>query len=454
MDILRGMWNSGLRQAPWGPVWGLLLAVMIVTTPSCERVQDKLKRLASAGQVEAPVPEEAAPLTEEEKRLNDLLKDPALFDSAPVSALPVAEVFELNRSAVVSILGYHDFRERGAEAMIIEAAKFRAQMQNIKDSKIPVIPLSELMAWRRGERNIPEESFVITMDDGWEGVYRFAFPVLKEMGFPFTVYLYKNYVNVGGRSMSWAQIQEMIDSGLCEVGSHSVTHSSMTAKKGRSEEAYQLYLLSELKDSKEFLEKNLGLPCTSFAYPYGNYNTMIRDLGHQVGYESLVTVNGSKVTWDTPLGELGRFIILGDNDAAFQLATSFRGRGSVDSSSFVLMDAKDEEGSPKVVLRPRIDEVVQDRMPLIEANLSGLAADIVPGSVRMHVAGLGSVPVVWDAETQTARFQVPHRLRRETCEVTLTFQRVKVAKPETLLWRFKIDLAASYLPRETVVGSE
>lgn len=442
------MWKLRLHRARRSSIWVLLMTAMLLAGPSCGRIQDKLNRLASAGQVQAPVLAEADPLTEEEKKLNESLNDPALFDSAPVPALPVAEVFELNRSAVVSILGYHDFRERGAEAMVIEAAKFRAQMQSIKDSAIPVIRLSELMEWRRGERNIPEESFVITMDDGWEGVYRYAFPVLKEFGFPFTVYLYKNYVNVGGRSMSWAQIQEMIDSGLCEVGSHSVSHGSMTAKKGRSEDEYQLFLLNEFKDSKEFLEKNLGLPCTSYAYPYGNYNTMIRDLGHQVGYESLVTVNGSKVTWDTPLGELGRFIVLGDNDAVFQLATRFRGRGSVDSSHFVALDTKDEEGAPHVVLRPQIDEVVKERMPLIRADLSGLAADIIPDTVRMHLSGLGSVPVVWDTETQTAHFQVPQRLRRETCEVTLSFQRVDGDKPETLLWRFKIDLAASYLPRE------
>jgi peptidoglycan/xylan/chitin deacetylase (PgdA/CDA1 family) len=38
------------------------------------------------------------------------------------------------------------------------------------------------------------------MDDGWEGVYTYAYPVLKEYGFPFTIYLYKKYVNIGGRS--------------------------------------------------------------------------------------------------------------------------------------------------------------------------------------------------------------------------------------------------------------
>lgn len=424
--------------------------VMLLGAPSCTRIKEKLERLAAVSTEEAvPVPE-VPPLTEEEAKLNALLKNPELFAEVPV-AIPVPEAapFELNKSSIVSILGYHDFREKGGEAMVINSAKFREQMQFIKDSNIPVITMAELLEWKEGKKNIPDEAFVITMDDGWQGVHRYAYPVLKEFGFPFTLYLYKNYVNIGGRSLTWAEIQEMIDSGLCTIGSHSVSHDSMTARKGRSDEVYQAYLLKELQESKDFLETHLKLPCTSFAYPYGNYNSAIRDLGLEVGYQTLVTVNGSKVNWETHLGDLGRFIIHGVNDSVFKLATSFRGRGSIDSTRMTLATAKNEQGELLVKFKPAIGTVIKERLPFLEADLSGLGP-IKPESVKIHIAGGGSATPEFDPTSQVLRYQVPIRLRREQCDVTITFTKQGSKQSETLVWPLKIDLEASYLPPDTV----
>ncbi len=435
--------------SPDPPAWPrralFCLLGALLCLAACDRVKGKLDRLASAGKGETAAAAEQAPLTEEEKRLNAILSQPELFEAVEPPAAPKAVPFELNKAAVVSILGYHDFKERGGEAMVISAEKFRQQMQFIKDSKIPVIPLEDLVAWQAGRKNIPQECFVITMDDGWEGVYRHAWPVLKEFGFPFTVYLYKNYVNIGGRSLSWAQIREMMASGLCTVGSHSVSHESMTARKGRDDEAYHEWLRHELVASKEFLEKNLGITCVSFAYPYGNYNAAIRDLGIAAGYTSLVTVNGSKVRWDTHPGDLGRFIIHGVNDAVFQLAVSFRGRGPA-GGSLIAANAINEQGEPLLKLSPPMNATITERRPRLEADLSGLGP-LLPDSIKMHIAGIGSVQPVYDPASGLLTYLPPYRFRREQCEVSITFTRQGATQPETLLWTFKIDLAASYLPR-------
>lgn len=430
--------SAGVRRALLCLLGGLSLLA------ACDRVKSKLERLASAGRGEKAEAVKEPPLTEEEQRLNAILSHPEIFDAAEPPPAPKAVPFELNKSAVVSILGYHDFKERGGEAMVISAEKFRQQMQFIKDSNIPVVPLAEVMEWKAGRKNIPEECFVITMDDGWEGVYRHAWPVLKEFGFPFTLYLYQNYVNVGGRSLSWAQIREMMASGLCAIGSHSVSHASLTARKGRGDEEYTAWLRDELALSKAFLEKKLGITCASFAYPYGNYNSAIRDLAREAGYTSMVTVNGSKVRWDTDDGELGRFIIHGVNDSVFQLAVSFRGRGPA-GGRLLAANAVNEQGAPLVKLTPEMNAVIKERRPRLEADLSGLGP-LAPGSVKMHIAGIGSVQPDFDPATGLLSYQPPYRFRREQCEIQITFTREGAAQPETLLWTFKIDLAASYLP--------
>ncbi len=429
-------------------LWIAVLCLLALVPVSCKRIQGKLDRLAkTAGLVEEP-PKPAEPgLTPEQVAMEKRLLDAAAFDLVTEADFaPKAVPFELNKSSVVSILGYHDFRERGGTPMIIAAEKFREQMQAVKDSGIPVIPLSDVLAWRRGEKNIPEEAFVITMDDGWQGVYQHAFPVLKEFGFPFTIYLYKKYVNIGGRSLTWEQVREMMQHG-CEVGSHSVSHESLrTRKAGRNAAAHQAWVLAELQESKSFLEENLGVSCKTFAYPFGIFDEIIAEAGLQAGYEALVTVNSQKVIWDSPLAKLGRFIIHGESDANFKLATSFRGRGDVASSHFLLADARDAEGRSLVELTPAPDSIIQDRLPLIEARLERVG-DVLPESVRLRVSGLGTVPADYDPDSKIVRYRMPVRLRREDCAVTLSFKKAADQPDEVLSWRFKVDLKAAYQPK-------
>jgi peptidoglycan/xylan/chitin deacetylase (PgdA/CDA1 family) len=425
-----------------------LVVLALGALPGCKRIEDKLRRLAEQSGVTPKPPPLAEPvLTPEEQAIEKKLQESALLAaSAPEPDTPKEPEFELNKSAVVSILGYHDFRDRGGSPMLIAAPKFREQMQAIKDSKIPVISLSDVMAWKKGEKNIPEEAIVITMDDGWEGVHTFAYPVLRDFGFPFTIYLYKKYVNIGGRSLSWDQIKEMMQHG-CEIGSHSVSHESLKkrTKSAKTDADFQQWILSELKDSREFLEQNLKIKCTSFAYPFGIFDEAVMETGLQIGYESLVTVNGQKVTWDTPNGKLGRYIIHGDSDTNFKLATSFRGRGDVGSNKFLLADAKNDKGEQLIDLSPKPDEVTANRMPVITAGLKKIGT-IVPESIKLRVAGLGTVPATYDPATMTVRYPFPYKLRHEECAVSLSFQRDATQPAEVVSWRFKIDLKASYLP--------
>jgi peptidoglycan/xylan/chitin deacetylase (PgdA/CDA1 family) len=428
----------------------ICLLAALTCLSSCKRIESKLDRLARLAGLTTPVEEapkkKAEPvLTPEQQALEAKVLNSAVFEAVkPEVEVPKATAFELNKSAVVSILGYHDFKARGGSPMLINGTKFAEQMKAIKDAGIPVIPLSDVLEWRKGKKNIPEEAIVITMDDGWEGVHTFAYPVLKEYGFPFTIYLYKKYVNIGGRSLSWEQIREMMKNG-CDVGSHSVSHESLRGKKNRTEADQQLWLLGELKDSKEFLEKNLGIACTSFAYPFGIFDESTTELAHQVGYETLITVNNQKVTWDTPLGKLGRYIIHGDSDTNFKLATSFRGRGDVSSSHFLTSSAKDDKGHALVELSPVPEELIKERQPIITARLARLGT-VIPETVRLRVAGLGTVPARYDPTTMTVTYQLPYKLRREDCAVTLNFKRAADQPDEVVGWRFKIDLAAAYVP--------
>jgi peptidoglycan/xylan/chitin deacetylase (PgdA/CDA1 family) len=127
----------------------------------------------------------------------------------------------------------------------------------------------------------PDRSFVITFDDGYESIYKEAFPVLQYYGLSATVFLTvgeKEVTNpayrlpsLNGRSMlSWPEIQEMTRGGII-FGAHTLNHPDLTRIPRERMEA-------EIRDSKKIIENTLGTPVSSFAYPYGRYNKSIQDL--------------------------------------------------------------------------------------------------------------------------------------------------------------------------------
>ena len=67
----------------------------------------------------------------------------------------------------VAILGYHDFsRTLPATEMRMNTDVFRAQMQALKASGVPVISMKEFLEWKLGSRQLPAKCVMITIDDG------------------------------------------------------------------------------------------------------------------------------------------------------------------------------------------------------------------------------------------------------------------------------------------------
>ncbi|MEP6822874.1 MAG: polysaccharide deacetylase family protein, partial [Chthoniobacterales bacterium] len=141
---------------------------------------------------------------------------PAVAVAPTPAPTPIAPPIDQN--AQVVIFGYHRFEKtvrRPDTEMTPEM--FEAQMKELKDKNIPVIGMQDFLAWKRGEKNIPPRSAVITFDDGWKTQYEVGWPIMKKYGYPFTLFIYTEGVKGGkfggGAAMSWEQLAEMRDAG-------------------------------------------------------------------------------------------------------------------------------------------------------------------------------------------------------------------------------------------------
>jgi peptidoglycan/xylan/chitin deacetylase (PgdA/CDA1 family) len=343
----------------------------------------------------------------------------------------------------VSVLGYHDFSENmKATEMLLPTATFRKQMQAIRDLGLNVITMEDFMAWKRGEKKIKDKSIVITIDDGWKSVYTDAYPILKEFKYPFTIFLYKNYVDGGGKALTSAMIKEMMKNG-CSIGSHSVSHPyppNVRTERAKGEESFVNYLRNEMGDSKKFLEKQFSSKVKTYAYPGGFVTGEMLPVASEVGYEFLFTVLPGKTTLSTSSFTIPRYVILGTHDNIFRNATSFEATST---------SAATDGGIVQVLPHPVTPEpgaLVFDRLPTVSADLSKVE-NIDVESIVMRVAGFGKVPASYDASTKIFSWKVNRRLRSRTCSVTVQWRNKGSSQYEKpMTWTFRINREAAYQP--------
>jgi peptidoglycan/xylan/chitin deacetylase (PgdA/CDA1 family) len=367
---------------------------------------------------------------------------------APVPVAPTQEDTSVPDDGVrVAVLGYHDFSETAPEtAMRISTSKFRKQMETIRQLGITVISMDDFIAWKKGDKEIPEKAAILTFDDGWKSVYTDAYPILKEFGYPYTLYLYKNYVDGGGKALTTPMIQEMVKNGAT-LGSHSVSHPyPITVKSYRKKgaNAFDAYLRKEMGTSKIFLESKFAAKITTYSYPGGFHTEEMHPLGEEFGYTHMFTVLPGKVKRSLPDAILPRYMILGNYDKIFEFATTFR-----DGSSAAATPGGTIVGLIQTTPHPVYPEpgaIINSRLPEISADLSKVE-NLDPATLVMKVAGFGEVPANFASETSKFSWQVSRRLRQPTCQVSISWKDTTGKTTETpLRWTFQIDRESAYLP--------
>ncbi|UCH79370.1 MAG: polysaccharide deacetylase family protein [Candidatus Coatesbacteria bacterium] len=221
------------------------------------------------------------------------------------------------------ILMYHRFRAVPANKYEVSHADFRAQLEYIARNGYEVIPIDQLVeALQTHDPDLlPPRSVVITIDDGYRSAYDYAWPLLAAYEFPFAVYLYTDYINVGGKSMSWYEVRDLASDDLVTIGAHSMTHRNL-ANPRKALGRYENWVVRELTYPKVRLEAELGQPIRTFCWPYGSYNSYGVSVAIRAGYEGLLTVNAGSnnmnsspfhlrrygVYWHTPLSLFARIL--------------------------------------------------------------------------------------------------------------------------------------------------
>jgi peptidoglycan/xylan/chitin deacetylase (PgdA/CDA1 family) len=136
---------------------------------------------------------------------------------------------------------------------------------------------------------LPPKPIILTFDDGGEGTFTNALPVMQKYGFTGTAYIVFNYVGISTH-MNVDQIRGLYAAGW-EIGSHSTSHVDLTVRTDRQKD--------EIVESRRKLQALLDVPILTFAYPFGAYNSDSVHYAHFAGYVAAMglgneTLQGNK----------------------------------------------------------------------------------------------------------------------------------------------------------------
>lgn len=269
----------------------------------------------------------------------------------------------------LTVLGYHRVLDTPVEStttcplgMVVSASMFERQIAYAART-YRMVTLEQIQEACEGGRLLPERAGLATFDDGWADNYTVAYPILRRLGVPATVFVTTDYTGTtrefwfttlmravleGKRALAvgdgreagwptdvageldriaglprplrpwrldpliemlkrypearidmlvvalakrldrmpggdhesffltWDQLREMERGGM-SVASHTCTHKILTQIS--DDDASQ-----ELRRSRETLEKELGHPVVSFAFPNGDYEPRHMKLAWEGGY--------------------------------------------------------------------------------------------------------------------------------------------------------------------------
>lgn len=142
--------------------------------------------------------------------------------------------------------------------------------------------------------------FAVTFDDGYQNVGRLAAPILRDMQIPATIFAVSSAmgktnewdVQLGDRVERMLSVEELREMPDIEIGSHTANHAHLT-------ECSESIVRSELLQSKMVLEDTFGREVASFAYPYGEWNSTVRDAVEDAGYRFAAVTARAALTEST-----------------------------------------------------------------------------------------------------------------------------------------------------------
>jgi peptidoglycan/xylan/chitin deacetylase (PgdA/CDA1 family) len=193
-------------------------------------------------------------------------------------------------------------RSKADTFLNVSAESFKRQIRVLRRIGFGAITIEDAARGLRNGTALPPRPICITFDDGYAITAESALSVLREAGWPATVFV--PTANVGDFNrwdeplghpilpiLDWAELKALTQHGW-EIGGHTVTHSRLA-------DLTECEAEREMRQGKEELESHLSVNVTSFCYPFGSIGVETPSLCCRAGFRAACTTQSGLATQNT-----------------------------------------------------------------------------------------------------------------------------------------------------------
>lgn len=196
----------------------------------------------------------------------------------------------LAESPRLLVLMYHHLtnQEENVNPYTILVSDFEADLLYLKEHGYETITPSQFLACLEHRSSLPEHPVMITFDDGYESVYAYAYPLLKQYQMNACVSIVGEYVDLYTQAndhtlsysyLTWPEVKELQESGVIEIGNHTNHFHAQTEERtgcfklpSESVDSYHAALTEDIGNLQNTIQTITGTRPVSFAFPYGFYS--------------------------------------------------------------------------------------------------------------------------------------------------------------------------------------
>jgi len=226
--------------------------------------------------------------------------------SEPKANPPVA-----SQGVSVPILLYHRFGPAVVDGMTIKTSVFEEHLKYLKANGYHVIPLRALVDYYLKKGPAPAaKSVVICADDGHKTVYSDMLPLAKKYNIPVTVFIYPSAISNAKYAMTYDQLRTLKKNGF-DIECHTFWHPNFKHDKKKMTPAeYEKSVTTQLKKSKERLEKEVGGTVDMLAWPFGIYDDYLLKRAGELGYKATFTIEAHHASPRDSVMKLPRYLLI------------------------------------------------------------------------------------------------------------------------------------------------
>ncbi len=227
-----------------------------------------------------------------------------LFTCAFIWFVPFVSEAEEIEGTKVPIIMYHQITKKSSRKgkYTVTYDEFESDMRYIKEKGYTTIDMTDLIDYVYGKKALPEKPIIVTLDDGFESVYAYVYPLMKELKMcavasvvgEYTTFFTENPDhNITYSYLNWQQVTELTKSKEIEIQNHSYDlHKNNGDRHGISKKhdenvaAYNTEVGADILKMQSIMKEKTGYTPNTLTFPFGAYKKETISLAKELGFKA------------------------------------------------------------------------------------------------------------------------------------------------------------------------